>query len=161
VRQLPEWLEQPEVTGLAADVDQTRFALAKLPRDEDILSVLFEAMAGKANIDMIAGSGDHVTFTVKNADKDRVTAAINERLKDYSGWSMEIDGVAKVSAVGVGMNSTTGVAWRFFSALRREKIDVMGVSTSEINISVLVATEHADRALMSLAREFSLIEANA
>jgi aspartate kinase len=158
VAKLPEWVEQPEVTGLAVDRNQMKFALSGLPRDEDILSVLFEAMAGKANIDMIAGSGDHVTFTVKEAEKERVVSAINERLEGYSGWSVEIDGgVAKVSAVGVGMNAATGVAGRFFSALRKEKIKVLAVSTSEINISVLVAADHADKAVMSLAGEFGLI----
>jgi aspartate kinase len=108
---------------------------------------------------MIAGSGDHVTFTVKEAEKERVASAITERLKGYAGWDMEIDGgVAKVSAVGVGMNAATGVAGRFFSALRREKVAVLGVSTSEINISALVAAGQADKAVMSLAGEFGLID---
>jgi len=161
VAQLPEWLEQPAVTGLAVDMDQTKFALSGLPRDEDILSVLFEALAGKANIDMITGAGDHVTFTVKAADKERVASAINERLKNYTGWHMEISGsVAKISAVGVGMNSATGVAGRFFSALRKEKVAVVGVSTSEINISALVESDQADKAVMSLAGEFGLIDKN-
>jgi len=159
VAQLPEWVEQPEVTGLAVDINHTKFALSGLPRDEDILSVLFESLAGKANIDMIAGSGDHVTFTVKEAEKERVASAITERLQSYDGWNMEINGgVAKISAVGVGMNGATGVAGRFFSALRREKVTVLGVSTSEINISALVAADQADKALMSLAGEFCLIE---
>lgn len=159
VAKLPEWLEQPEVTGLALDRNQTKFALKRLPDAEGILSILFEALAGKANIDMIASSGDHVTFTVKEADKDKVSAEISAHLKFYTGWEMEVrDGVSKVSAVGVGMNSATGVAGRFFSALRRGGVDILGVSTSEINISALVDGPQSDKAVMDLANEFGLTQ---
>lgn len=159
VSKLPEWLEQPEVTGLALDRKQTKFALKRLPDTEGILSMLFEALAGKANIDMIASSGDHVTFTVKEADKEKVASEISSLLKSYTGWEMEVhDGVAKVSAVGVGMNSATGVAGRFFSALRRGGIAILGVSTSEINISALVDGAYSDKAIMDLADEFGLMQ---
>jgi aspartate kinase len=159
VAQLPEWVEQPAVTGLAVDRNQTKFALKKLPHAEDILSILFEALAGTANVDMIAMAGDDVTFTAREAEKDRIASLVEERLKPYTGWEMEIsDGVAKVSAVGVGMNTATGVAGRFFSALRAENVGVLGVSTSEINISALLRADQADRAVMGLANEFGLIE---
>jgi aspartate kinase len=157
VAQLPEWVEQPAVTGLAVDRNQTKFALKRLPHAEGILSILFEALAGAANVDMIAMAGDDITFTAREAEKDRVASLITEHLGTCAGWEMEIsDGVAKVSAVGVGMNTATGVAGRFFSALRAERIDVLGVSTSEINISALLRADQADRAVMSLANEFGL-----
>jgi aspartate kinase len=159
VAQLPDWVEQPEVTGLAVDRNQTKFALKRLPHTEDILSVLFEALAGTANVDMIAVAGDCITFTVKEAEKERVASIIEEHLKAYTGWEMEIGGgVAIVSAVGVGMNTATGVAGRFFSALRREKVSVLGVSTSEINISALLRADQTDQAVMSLAGEFGLTD---
>lgn len=159
VAQLPEWVEQPAVTGLAVDRNQTKFALKKLPHSEDILSVLFEALAGEANVDMIAVTEDDITFTVRETDREKVASIVREHLVASAGWEMSIgDGVAKVSAVGVGMNTATGVAGRFFSALRREKINVLGVSTSEINISALLRADQADQAVMSLAAEFGLID---
>jgi aspartate kinase len=159
VAQLPEWVEQPAVTGLAVDRNQTQFALKRLPHAEGILSILFEALAGTANVDMIAMTGNDITFTAREAEKDRVASLITQHLKTYTGWDMEITvGVAKVSAVGVGMNTATGVAGRFFSALRGEGIEVLGVSTSEINISALLRADQADRAVMSLAGEFGLME---
>ncbi|MDR2137647.1 MAG: aspartate kinase [Synergistaceae bacterium] len=159
VAQLPEWVEQPAVTGLAVDRNQTQFALKRLPHAEGILSILFEALAGTANVDMIAMAGDDITFTAREAEKDRVASLITKHLETYTGWDMEITaGVAKVSAVGVGMNTATGVAGRFFSALRAEGIDVLSVSTSEINISVLLRADQADRAVMRLANEFGLME---
>jgi aspartate kinase len=159
VAQLPEWVEQPAVTGLAVDRNQTQFALKRLPHAEGILSILFEALAGTANVDMIAMTGSDITFTAREAEKDRVASLITKHLETYTGWDMEITaGVAKVSAVGVGMNTATGVAGRFFSALRGEGIEVLGVSTSEINISALLRADQADRAVMSLASEFGLME---
>ena len=159
VAQLPEWVEQPAVTGLAVDRNQTQFALKRLPHAEGILSILFEALAGPANVDMIAMTGSDITFTAREAEQDRVASLITKHLETYTGWDMEITaGVAKVSAVGVGMNTATGVAGRFFSALRGEGIEVLGVSTSEINISALLRADQADRAVMSLASEFGLME---
>jgi aspartate kinase len=157
VAQLPEWVEQPAVTGLALDRDQTKFALKRLPHTGDILSALFGAFAGTANVDMIAVTEDDITFTVKDADRERVAGLIRQHLDAYTGWEMEIaGGVAKVSAVGVGMNTATGVAGRFFSALRRENVGVLSVTTSDINISALLEAGEADRAVMSLAAEFGL-----
>jgi aspartate kinase len=156
---LPEWIEQPVVTGLALDRNQTQFALKGLPHTENILSVLFETLTGVANVDMIAIAENDISFTVKEADRERVASVIRKNLEKCAGWEIKIvDDVAKVSAVGVGMNAATGVAGRFFSALCREKINVLSVSTSEINISALLSVDQSDRAIMSLAKEFDLIE---
>jgi aspartate kinase len=159
VAQLPEWVEQPVVTGLAVDRRQTQFTLKGLLHTENVLSALFEALTGVANVDMITALGNDISFTVKEADREWVDSAVRKKLENHAGWDIEIvDDVTKVSAVGVGMSTATGVAGRFFSALRRGKIDVLSVSTSEINISALLNTNQSDQAVMSLAKEFDLME---
>jgi aspartate kinase len=67
--------------------------------------------------------------------------------------------VVKLSIVGVGMQSTPGVAGRFFETLSRHEIKMLGTTTSEIKISVLLHKDDSEKAIRVLAEEFGLLEA--
>ena len=131
-----------------------------------MISALFQVLAaGGANIDMISMVRDEglsfLTFTVLDGDTERVVKAISDYMDQHGlkGWEVETGvPVAKVSAVGMGMNASTGVAGRLFAALRSRNISILGISTSDINISVLVEEAGADAAVEALAREFSLTD---
>jgi aspartate kinase len=164
VSTLPEWLEQPVVTGVTADPNQRKVTISPMPGGNEAMSVLFTALAEKSvNVDMISTVNDnghsYLTFTVVEGKGAVVRSTVEEVFSSYSGWRLtEDDRVAKISAVGVGMESAPGVAARFFSALCREKISMLGTSTSEIKISTLVTKENADRAVKALVEEFGLTE---
>lgn len=162
VNTLPEWLEQPVVTGVAMDSNQIKITINNIPNNVDLISGIFNAVAeARINIDMISivndNSHTHITFTAVAGNPDRVEEVIKTVLKDEKGWKITADtNVTKVSAIGVGMRSNSGVASRFFSALQREGIRIIATTTSEIKISVLVPKEESGRALKALIDEFEL-----
>ena len=164
VNSLPEWLEQPVVSGVTADSNQMRVNISRLPRSMEALSALFTGLAEQGvNVDMISTVNEnghsHLTFTVVDATEKAVLRTVRDVLAPWEGWIVSEDrNVVKVSAVGVGMKSAPGVAARFISALSRKGIAVLGTTTSEIKISALVAREDGDMALRALVEEFGLGE---
>ena len=164
VHSLPEWMEQPVVSGITSDNNQMRVNIYRLPRSMEAVSALFKGLAEEdINVDMISTVNEngcaHLTFTVVDAWEKAVLRTIRENLAPWQGWSVSEDrNVVKVSAVGVGMKSAPGVAARFFAALCRRGIQMLGTTTSEIKISALVAREDGDEALRALVDEFGLTE---
>ncbi|EFC91310.1 aspartate kinase [Dethiosulfovibrio peptidovorans DSM 11002] len=160
VNTLPEWLEQPVVTGIAVDMDQMKVTLEGLPDGVDLLTRLFGCLAADGvNVDMIstvsAGERTSITFSVVSGHICQVRDSVRESLEGIDGWSLSDDStVAKVSAVGVGMKTSSGVAARFFSALDGAEVSVLGTTTSEIKISVLVPRDQAGDAAKALVAEF-------
>lgn len=162
VNALPEWLEQPVVAGVTTDADQVRVTISRMPSETEAMSALFGELASKGiNVDMIStvmeNGYSHVTFTVVDVKETETIQTVRSSLAPWEGWRVTEDrNVTKVSAIGVGMKSAPGVAARFFSALGRKGIRMLGTTTSEIKISALVAKDDGDTALQSLADEFGL-----
>lgn len=162
VNRLPEWLEQPVVTGATIDTNQLKIAINKLPGNTEIISKIFQAVAGSSfNVDMISIVNDngyiHLAFTVISASPAAIKRTIENVLVDVDNWELAIDeDVAKISTVGVGMRSSSGVAARFFLALGKAGVKIIATTTSEIKISVLVPNSQASTALKALLDEFEL-----
>ncbi len=162
VNRLPEWLEQPVVTGATIDTNQLKIAINKLPGNTEIVSKIFQAVAGSSfNVDMISIVNDngyiHLAFTVLSASPAAIKRTIENVLVDVDNWELAIDeDVAKISTVGVGMRSSSGVAARFFLALGKAGVKIIAATTSEIKISVLVPKSQASTALKALLDEFEL-----
>lgn len=160
VSTLPEWLEQPVVTGIAVDMDQMKVTLEGLPDGVDLLTRLFGCLAADGvNVDMIstvsAGGKTFITFSVVSGHIGQVRTSVRQSLEGIEGWTLSDDeAVAKVSAVGVGMKTSYGVAARFFSALDGAEVAVLCTTTSEIKISVLVPRDQAPQAAKALVLEF-------
>ncbi|MFZ2960435.1 MAG: aspartate kinase [Candidatus Ozemobacteraceae bacterium] len=162
VNALPEWLEQPVVTGATIDTNQIRVTINDLPAEIGILSNIFNAVAERGlNVDMISivnesGRG-HLTFTVVGGNAVTLKSAVERPLNSYSGWTMTQDpDVTKVSVVGLGMSARSGVAARFFTVLSAARVTILATTTSEIKISVLVPKGEAGQALKALIDEFKL-----
>ena len=101
----------------------------------------------------------HLTFTVVDSSVRIARETLESVLSGRTGWTVRVDeSVAKVSAVGVGMKSAPGVAARFFVALDKAGVHMVGTTTSEIKISALVPREEASRAVEFLVREFGLAD---
>jgi len=162
VNRLPEWLEQPVVTGATIDTNQLKISINKLPGNTEIVSKIFQAVAGSSfNVDMISIVNDngyiHLAFTVLSASTAAIKRTIENVLVDVDNWELAIDeDVAKISTVGVGMRSSSGVAARFFFALGKAGVKIIATTTSEIKISVLVPKSQASTALKAILDEFEL-----
>jgi aspartate kinase len=171
VKELPEWMEHPVVTGVTVARGQMKFVVKRILGSGDVLSGIFQALASAGvNLDMISTAGDDessfLTLSVTEGDVDTVIRAVSDYMEEHGmekhgtdGWSFGPGvPVAKASVVGDGMNAATGVAGRVLSALRAKGIAILGVSTSDINISVLVEEARADEAVALLAEAFALTD---
>ena len=160
VKKLPEWLEQPVVTGVAL-AEQIKVNLRGLPEDVTLYTRVFNELAGRGiNLDMISIVSENgkaaITFSVVSGDMENLRPALSAALPGVD-WTVSVDdSISKVSAIGVGMQSASGVAGRFFGALAARNIAVLGTTTSEIKIAVLVPRDQGHAAVDALMTEFGL-----
>ena len=160
VKKLPEWLEQPVVTGVAL-AEQIKVNLRGLPEDVTLYTRVFNELATRGiNLDMISIVSENgtaaITFSVVSGDMENLRPALTAALPGVN-WTVSVDdSVSKVSAIGVGMQSASGVAGRFFGALAARGIAVLGTTTSEIKIAVLVPRTQGHAAVDALMTEFGL-----
>ena len=159
----PPYIEESVVRGVALTENEAKITVCDVPDKPGIAAQIFNKLATEnINIDMIVQNVSHkkmtdISFTVT---KDNLTKAIkiSKRIADAIGAGGIIfdENIAKVSVVGVGMKSQSGVAAKCFSALAKHKINIEMISTSEISISCVVKKETAKEALKVLHREFGL-----
>ncbi|MBS7819753.1 aspartate kinase [Wohlfahrtiimonas chitiniclastica] len=157
------YVESEIITGIALNRDETQITVLGVPDRPGIAFNILDAV-GKENIDvdMIVQniSQDETTdftFTVNAPDYDRALL-ITQNVANEMG-AKEVLGrtdIAKLSVVGVGMRTNSGVASRMFHALAKEKINIHMISTSEIKVSVIIESKYAELAVRVLHEEFSL-----
>ncbi len=156
-------VEHEVVNGIAHSRDETKVTFLGLPDVPGIAAKVFGPLSkANVNVDMIVqnvsadGKFADLTFTVTRADFERALKAIKEGTDiDDSHISID-DKVAKVSVVGIGMNSHAGVAQKMFKTLSDKGINIQVISTSEIKISVLIAEEYTELAVRSLHEAYGL-----
>jgi aspartate kinase len=156
-------MEQVMVSGVTGDRNQAKVTFIGVPDRPGVASRIFGPI-GEANIlvDMIiqnVGQGDltDLSFTVPRGDLHKTVDLANRIAKDIGARSVEVkEHIAKVSLVGVGMRSHSGVAARMFETLAREKINIMMISTSEIKISCVIEEKHLETAIQTLHKAFDL-----
>ena len=159
-----ETMEERVVSGVAYSRDEAQVTLLRLDDKPGTVAAVCRVMA-EANVvvDMIvqgrsrAENAANLTFTVGRRDLDKAIAAL-EGVKDEIGFeSIKSDSkVSKVSIVGIGMRSHTGVAQTMFEALAGRGINVEVIATSEIKISVLIDDEYTELAVRALHSAFEL-----
>jgi len=157
-------MEKIAVTGLAHDKNQARITIMGVPDKPGIAATVFKTIAGaNINVDMIVqnisvhDSATDISFTVSKADGKKAMD-ITKKLSDElgtKGVNMNAD-VAKVSIVGVGMQSHFGVAAQMFETLSNAGINIMMISTSEIKISCVVDVNQTEDAVKVLHDSFGL-----
>lgn len=151
------------VRGIAHDLNVARIKVLGLPNREDTLTRLFSCLAeAHINVDMIVQSehdSQHVdvAFSVDEAEGEEAKKVLEEA-KEELGFVkiLSESGLAKVSAVGVGMMTRPGVAAKMFATLSEAGIRIKMVSTSEIKISCVVDREAALDAVRKLHTAFGL-----
>lgn len=160
-------MEQIVVRGVAADKNQAKVTIQHVPDRPGVAAMLFkELAAANVNVDMIVqnvseqGHTD-ISFTIPRDEINRTRSTVDALLETLvaSGATYDVD-IAKISIVGVGMRSHSGVAYKMFEALSEHKINVEMISTSEIKISVVIRSAYADDAMQVLHEAFELEKAN-
>lgn len=157
--------ERPDVavSGAAITKDEARITVEGIPDVPGTSLEIFKRIAERnISVDMIvqnvgeSGKAD-VSFTVPRNELEASLEAVREgvRIVGAAGITSD-DSVAKVSVVGLGMASQTGVAERMFRALAAAGINIQMITTSEIKISVLVRRDEAQKALRIVHQEFEL-----
>jgi aspartate kinase len=157
-------MESQLITGIAADKNEAKLILTRVPdRPGAVASIFSPLAAANINVDMIIqnvgrdkGETD-VTFTVPSADLLRAQTLL-EAQKEAIGFNRIItDGkVAKISVVGVGMKSHAGVASTMFRAMADRGINIQAISTSEIKVSVLIDEDETELAVRVLHTAYGL-----
>ncbi len=158
-------MEKMLVRGVACDKNTARIAVIGVKDEPGIAFRLFNAVAKKnINVDNIIqsvgreGTKD-ISFTVQNDDADDVIAIL-ESIQDTLGFARTdiARDVAKVSIVGAGIMTNSGVASKMFEALYDAGINIRMIFTSEIRVSVLVDEKYADKAMNVIHEKFGLAE---
>jgi aspartate kinase len=149
--------------GIVADSNQAKITLTRLPDRPGIAGNLFGRIAEAGIVvDMIIqnaseGGLTDISFTVARADAQPTLAIARQSLAEIGADSVTLEsGIAKVSIVGVGMQSHAGVAARMFRALAAENINIVMISTSEIKISCVIDDKYAELAVRVLHAAFQL-----
>lgn len=159
-----EIVEQQVVTGIAFSRDEAKIALSKVQDKPGLSAAIFGPLADAGvNVDMIVqavstdGETVDMTFTVPRTEL-LVTQQILEDISENIQYEKLIasDSVVKISVIGVGMRSHTGVASTMFNTLADKNINIQGISTSEIKISVLVDEEYTELAVRALHTAYNL-----
>ncbi len=148
-------MEQPVVSGIALDKNQVRVGMYGVTDRPGIASAIFTALAdANINVDMIVqtrGLDDttDLDFTIPITDWEACKSVMQKFEPETKNIDYN-DSICKVSVVGVGMKSHTGVASKAFSALANENINIRIISTSEIKISMIIEEKYAELAVRAL-----------
>ena len=157
-------VESQLITGIAADKNEAKVILTRVPDRPGAVATIFGPLAAaNINVDMIIQNvgREHtdtdVTFTVPAADLTRTQAVLEESRAAIGYEKLTTDAkVAKISVVGVGMRSHAGVAAAMFKALADRGINIQAISTSEIKTSVLIDADETELAVRVLHTAYGL-----
>ena len=156
-------MEKVLVSAIAYNKDEAKITILGVPDRPGVVATIFGALAdANINVDMIIqnvsdrGETD-VTFTVPKGDYQQTLDVLELPVNQVGARSVKGNpDIAKVSAVGVGMRSHSGVAQRMFRALADDGINIQMISTSEIKISVVLDEKYTELAVRSLHDAFEL-----
>ncbi len=156
-------MEHVVVSGITGDRNQAKVTVVGVPDQPGIAAKIFVAIAeASINVDMIIqnvsqDSLTDISFTVPRGDLKAAISLVQDLAKEVGARTYEVnEAIAKVSLVGVGMRSHSGVAARMFATLSRDGINIMMISTSEIKISCVVEEKYMELAVRGLHQEFEL-----
>ena len=156
-------MEGVVVRGVALDKNQAKITLAHVPDKPGAAARIFNAIGASAiNVDMIVQTASHgtsgatdISFTTDKADLLKARKVLDS-IKAEVGFKEVIaaENIGKLSIVGVGMRSHTGVAARMFEALAQAGVNIDMISTSEIKVSVVIDAAKGETAMKAVHAVF-------
>ncbi|HWR62203.1 MAG TPA: aspartate kinase [Clostridia bacterium] len=163
IKEMDNTMENTAITGLAVNNDEAIITLNGVPHDIKVIAEIFQSIANaEINIDMISQTFPvnrlvSISFTLPKNDlyqASKVLDGFKDKIFTFSYEAFE--NISKLSVVGLGMNSQSGVAAKVFNLLAENDIPVSIVTTSEIKISYVISPEDQQKAIEAIAREFDL-----
>jgi aspartate kinase len=156
-------MEKVVVAGVAYDKNQAKVTLSGVPDKPGVAAKIFGTIAAsKVNVDMIIqnisrdGFTD-ISFTVPRTDLKKAVPIIKKAAKAIGCNDVGVnEDISKVSIIGVGMRSHSGVASKMFETLAKEGINIMMISTSEIKVSCVIDSKYTELAVRALHKAFGL-----
>lgn len=159
-------MEKIDVSGVTLQKDEAKVTICDVPDKPGIAARIFKELAlNNIVIDMIVQNVSRtgitdISFTVLKEDLPKTIKVAKRVAKTIgAGDVVKDENIAKVSVVGIGMRSHSGIAARMFEALASKKINIKMISTSEIKISCVIEKRHAERAVKAIHEEFELKKA--
>ena len=164
VKEETQHMESVVIRGVSLDKNQAKITLAAVPDQPGVAARIFKALGEAAiNIDMIVQTASHgtgvpatdISFTMEKADLPKTRKLLNE-IQSRIGYREVIadEKIGKLSIVGVGMRSHSGVAARMFEALANAGVNIEMISTSEIKISVVIDVAKGEEAMKAVHAAF-------
>ena len=150
-------MEQPVVSGIMCDKNQAKITLKEVPDQPGIAAKIFEPLAeASISVDMIIqnvseqGHTD-LSFTLQREELDEAMTIMNKVAKTIHATQASSDAkIVKISIVGAGMRSHSGVAAQIFKTLSAHKVNIIMISTSEIKVSCIIEQKHSKLAVKAL-----------
>ena len=156
-------MESVMVSGVTGDRNQAKITIIGVPDHPGIAAKIFGPVAeASIVVDMIIqnvsqASLTDISFTVPRTDLRKAVDLVQRIAKEIEAKSVAVtESMAKVSLIGVGMRSHSGIAARMFDILSREGVNIMMISTSEIKISCVVDEKYLELAMRALHSAFGL-----
>ena len=156
-------MEQVLVRGIAHDLDQVKVTVRRVPDQPGVAAKIFSPLAEMGvNVDMIVQNVSEdgftdLSFTIATSDIEKTSPIIERIKREVGAAEVTANGsIAKVSVVGIGMRSHTGVAQVVFKTLGDRGINIKMITTSEIKISVVVDRDRANEAVIALHEAFDM-----
>jgi aspartate kinase len=156
-----EEMEKEVVSGVSYDKDQAKITIVHVPDRPGVAAQLFSPLAdNNIVLDMIIQNASiegytDLTFTVSRKEIRQAYKLIEEAARKVGADKVEVDeNVSKISIIGVGMISHSGVAAKMFATLAKEGINILMISTSEIKISCVIQAKYTELAVSVLHEIF-------
>lgn len=156
-------MEEVVVSGVALNENEAKVTIFNVPDRPGVAAKVFKRLAdANINVDMIIQNKTEtqttdISFTVAKSALPRSLRVVREAASKVGAQHVGCDeNIAKVSVVGVGMRSHSGVASKMFGALAKRKINIEMISTSEIKISCVVDGRRGKEAVRAIHKEFGL-----
>jgi aspartate kinase len=159
-------METVVVSGVAYDKNQVKVTITGVPDKPGVAAKIFNEISNNNIIvDMIIqnigeGGLTDMSFTVPKTDSRKIMELMKRVVADIGAKGVAVkEDIAKISIVGVGMRSHSGVAAKMFSAMAKEGINIMMISTSEIKISIVIEAKYTELAVRVLHETFEMDKA--
>ena len=156
-------MEDALISGVTYSKDDCKLTVLGIKDKPGIAAAIFRPLAAaELNVDMIVqdvseAGINNLSFTVGKADLKKAREVLSKVAKELQAGGIHVDeAVAKVSVVGVGMRSHSGVAAQMFDALARNNVNIDMISTSEIKISVVIPEKDVETAVRAIHEQFKL-----
>ncbi len=156
-------MEKVVVSGVAYDKNQVKVTVQGVPDKPGVAAKIFNTISdNNVVVDMIIqnigeGGSTDMSFTVPRTDAKKIAELMKKVVAEIGAKNVSVkEEIAKISIVGVGMRSHSGVAAKMFSAMAKEGINILMISTSEIKISCVIEAKYTELAVRVLHEAFEM-----